>query len=1244
MKNDHFLCLFPFRCALDAYILPEKEEIIEIQSDNEDEPMGETNERQFRRWYTDRLKGLERRYSNIFDSVIKEIIASDDKSISETKKKALKTVLSFLFTVACSGENVNLFEQLYHYDAQYRIDAVKFLVKNMEKMSFSDDSKSLLKDSIGERIADDSPEVVNEVLKFTTSKLETWTGQKELQVKLMAILRKTLEEPSKWEATATLAIKHLTTMKLSKKESVELLVEILPLLLQPSGLSVNFIQQILGSSLANQVEFIKSCRDATANISQNKDAIFECILEQFENKAGLPSTAQVIEYIKRWTGDEVPLYKAFYSMLLLTYSINNTISEEMALDVLEIVKRVQRSYKLTFVNNKSKWTTTVSLGTYPIDINVLCVKNLIDAISWKNVLSKFIDFSQATAGVFLLHEVFNYFITAIQKYQNKKKRLDTFAGALDHFYGNVFSKLERRVDFLSNYYVADVLAQNPNNVYTINISCEAQTFIIRQVNTTIEENVSQDGARLCGLHTLIRILSGLHSAEASIREASFDTLEALSKLEKFKYSTLISKLRKRQSEILLDENQLPLILFTIFKKQSADLSATLKEFFAFVQGGAEKNFLIANLLEILTHVNTEDILKSTTKPALSILNEAVSEMKSKSQKVVVLDKSKSIIVRNVLSRYTQQTVHIVKKTADVWKFLLTAAEQYGVHVKKGSKDIPITNTIVDVLNNELFNQLSAQHQREIVAALVNSATYSESIDLPRTMTKYFRQLEINAKVGVVLLDEMAKCQSVEAMDVDEINPPVKQRRSLNATTSNLGPEILRMKSWKCGTTWLEYLQNKQKIVNSHLLIPSLFAILQKCLQFEDQSNVEYVKQLVLSCLHEICVTIAPNGQNKAGLIPEQIFKIEPIVQCIRGTQNPQTHHHALRLLAHSAQMLPDQVLHNMMDIFTFMGSSVVRHDDAYSFQIITHIIEAIVPILTRLDGATSNAKRNALVIPVLKVFADIILDVPEHRRLPLYTKLMDTIGANDYLWMFLVILFESHVLHHTGDSNKKSTERTSLHIERPQRVEVALALTKEFKCNTIVITTTKLISFLQQLPTNKPVDGSANIPNDILAVFNLNSISKKQYRHFKYETLKFINTLTSSVEFVNKVVQLNEDQAKNMKELYQEAIITLLTFIPTISKATEQSTESVHVDYWKAVLHNCFDTLDNIISLLSPNVLLVVVHGLLMKNQLASVRRRVIELLINKLARNASIFSAENETELLNLIGEYFSLYFSLEI
>lgn len=40
-----------------------------------------------------------------------------------------------------------------------------------------------------------------------------------------------------------------------------------------------------------------------------------------------------------------------------------------------------------------------------------------------------------------------------------------------------------------------------------------------------------------------------------------------------------------------------------------------------------------------------------------------------------------------------------------------------------------------------------------------------------------------------------------------------------------------------------------------------------------------------------------------------------------------------------------RILHNLMPIFTFMGSSLLRHDDSYTFQVINKTLDTIIPTL-----------------------------------------------------------------------------------------------------------------------------------------------------------------------------------------------------------------------------------------------------------------------------------------------------------
>jgi U3 small nucleolar RNA-associated protein 10 len=77
----------------------------------------------------------------------------------------------------------------------------------------------------------------------------------------------------------------------------------------------------------------------------------------------------------------------------------------------------------------------------------------------------------------------------------------------------------------------------------------------------------------------------------------------------------------------------------------------------------------------------------------------------------------------------------------------------------------------------------------------------------------------------------------------------------------------------------------------------------RCLEFDEQPPVEYSKQLILSCLLHCCQKLSPNSAT-VDTVVKQAFNVEAVVQCIRASQNPQTHHHALLLLAHIAVIMP----------------------------------------------------------------------------------------------------------------------------------------------------------------------------------------------------------------------------------------------------------------------------------------------------------------------------------------------------
>lgn len=58
---------------------------------------------------------------------------------------------------------------------------------------------------------------------------------------------------------------------------------------------------------------------------------------------------------------------------------------------------------------------------------------------------------------------------------------------------------------------------------------------------------------------------------------------------------------------------------------------------------------------------------------------------------------------------------------------------------------------------------------------------------------------------------------------------------------------------------------------------------------------------------------------------------------MRASTNPQTSHQALLLLAQLGPLVPEQLVHNVMPIFTFMGANVLQRDDAYSLRVVERV-------------------------------------------------------------------------------------------------------------------------------------------------------------------------------------------------------------------------------------------------------------------------------------------------------------------
>ncbi|KAK0237018.1 armadillo-type protein [Armillaria nabsnona] len=185
------------------------------------------------------------------------------------------------------------------------------------------------------------------------------------------------------------------------------------------------------------------------------------------------------------------------------------------------------------------------------------------------------------------------------------------------------------------------------------------------------------------------------------------------------------------------------------------------------------------------------------------------------------------------------------------------------------------------------------------------------------------------------------------------------------------------------------------------MVQALSSIIQS--SSSDNVDISFVEQSMMSAIDNVAdkVTEAPN-------VAPSAIRLEVLVDLIRTAQNPQTFQQALLLMATLARLTPDSVLHNIMPVFTFMGSNVFHRDDTYSFTVVQKTIDSIVPVMVS-SLKRSHSSRMDLHLgsrEFLRVFTDAANHIPRHRRTNFFIHLVDVLGPTDYLGPVCLLLIE----------------------------------------------------------------------------------------------------------------------------------------------------------------------------------------------------------------------------------------------
>ncbi|KAF2143435.1 uncharacterized protein K452DRAFT_307562 [Aplosporella prunicola CBS 121167] len=264
-----------------------------------------------------------------------------------------------------------------------------------------------------------------------------------------------------------------------------------------------------------------------------------------------------------------------------------------------------------------------------------------------------------------------------------------------------------------------------------------------------------------------------------------------------------------------------------------------------------------------------------------------------------------------------------------------------------------------------------------------------------------RTVELPTEVLVSFLEGVPK-----AMSLPENPPAAKRRRTSKAEMARFDARDTEetTKALEKLTLVLELIESSSP-ENHPQLLPGLFHVLGELQHYKIQtsSSLVYLQSLVISSL----LSIVDQMKSTGATIDQSAIRADLLVDCVRHTSNPQVQNSALLLISSLATCVPDVVLHSVMPIFTFMGSSILRQSDDYSAHVIDQTVSRVVPPL----AASLRKRKRDLVLGVAELllsFTAAYEHIPLHRRLGLFGQLAKTLGPNDSLFAIVSMLLEKY--------------------------------------------------------------------------------------------------------------------------------------------------------------------------------------------------------------------------------------------
>ena len=428
-------------------------------------------------------------------------------------------------------------------------------------------------------------------------------------------------------------------------------------------------------------------------------------------------------------------------------------------------------------------------------------------------------------------------------------------------------------------------------------------------------------------------------------------------------------------------------------------------------------------------------------------------------------------------------------------------------------------------------------------------------------------------------------------------PPNKRRRTSSSANNDRGliarvtPELseaLRR------VTFVLQLVDSSEPINHPELLDGLFTALSELQHFRTVvgSELGFLQNLILRSL---LAMMPAYKADKALTIDSSGGYGDLLVNCIQKSSSPVVQNAALLLVANLATTAPSLVLHSVMPIFTFMGTSVLRQSDDYSAHVVSQTVKEVVPPLIE-SLRKGNSSPVAGASDILVSFTTAYEHIPAHRRQGLFVALVETLGPRDFLFALVCMLIDRY---DTSDA----------------LLSFIVDLLNNFDMKTQLETFIKLLGLVADLFTPKP-----NMSLVLLGIGE--DEDTKDFNRIALRQLSALPRFLSNKRLrsqISKLADREDMEASEVRDLYATLLESILKLADTV-KAN------------KALHGRCGAALGNLLNLLSISEFIKAVESLLDRPDVG-LRQKVLRALEVRV-ESESVSDATSRHELLGFLPQ----------